>query len=1067
MDFKAKLSKYLETLRTLRARNASEDQIRSAFLHFLDDAFSGLQFEDLNLEQAVQIAGHGSGAKIQHGFIDAVYGELIFEFKRTLDEASQQKGESELAKYLANLPNSEGHFGLLTDGENIRAYALRNNYITLVDAFTLSESESDDAQLRIDTYLFHAKGQTPNSKDIALRFGEKSPVFWASLRTLRHLWEKVKGDSDSRTKFIQWQNLLAVVYGSPIGDDDLFLRHTYLVYFARLMAFAAIQQRPPSLNEVKGILSGDTFQSIGFPDFVAEDFFAWLDNHKVHDEVIDWLNGVAIRLGTTYDLSKIDEDLLKALYQELVDPVTRHDLGEFYTPDWLAELTLQESGYPVLDEKGKPFTDARNSLFDPSCGSGTFIFTGVRYLRKAGLKGEKLIRFVQDHISGLDVHPLAVIIAKSNLILALGEDLRQAREEIRLPIYMANALALAAESRAIPYIPVNVDTATLEQLTGKKRGSTLPTAFHLPFDRENEIDYFDEALANLISYSNPELDAKTSEEGFTSVLDRLLPENEGVRQAHFSQWYPNLRLMRWLLQEPETNGVWQFILQNATRPEFLKRRKFSFIVGNPPWLAYRFIQSKPYQKFVRRLTIENGLVTKGKGNAHLVTQMEMATLFYSFMYWKYLSNKGTLAFVMPRSVLTGAKQHRTFQEGYVSKCKLLLDLKSVAPLFNVPTCVLIYQEGFREQKGIPSHQYSGNLETKNASYHDAIQTLSRKDTYFELLEDTEPSPYVDDSIQGATLVPRAFWFVEVPQGAKALNIKKPNLATSRKIQPQSKEPWKGITISGSIEKEFLFATLLSDNILPFSQKDYSMVVLPYNNRKLITQREALAKGFPGFANWLLQAEKLWHERRKSQSELVPYVDWQGKLKRQNSRNGYRVVYNRSGTHIACTVVQAPTQQKPLKINDIEVNGFIADSTTHYFEVITSDEAYYLAAYLNAPFVDETIKPYQSQGLFGAQSGGGERDIYRRPFEVLPFPRFDGKNKKHLQLAQLGHDAEQVAQKWLSELSDKDRKLPTGRLRSKLRAEAIAPILKEIDKVVQDILKHSKNKSDAEKQQGLF
>ena len=62
-----------------------------------------------------------------------------------------------------------------------------------------------------------------------------------------------------------------------------------------------------------------------------------------------------------YDLSAIRQDLLKQLYQNLVDPETRHDLGEYYTPDWLAQLTLQEIDYR-----------APQSLLDPACGSGNF-----------------------------------------------------------------------------------------------------------------------------------------------------------------------------------------------------------------------------------------------------------------------------------------------------------------------------------------------------------------------------------------------------------------------------------------------------------------------------------------------------------------------------------------------------------------------------------------------------------------------------------------------------------------------------------------------------------------------
>ena len=33
-----------------------------------------------------------------------------------------------------------------------------------------------------------------------------------------------------------------------------------------------------------------------------------------------------------FDFSKIDEDILKGVYQDLIDRDTRHSLGEYYTP---------------------------------------------------------------------------------------------------------------------------------------------------------------------------------------------------------------------------------------------------------------------------------------------------------------------------------------------------------------------------------------------------------------------------------------------------------------------------------------------------------------------------------------------------------------------------------------------------------------------------------------------------------------------------------------------------------------------------------------------------------------
>ena len=59
--------------------------------------------------------------------------------------------------------------------------------------------------------------------------------------------------------------------------------------------------------------------------------------------------------------------------QELVDTQTRHDLGEFRTHDWLAELTLRNAGFPPRGTKREAA-----SLLDPSCGSWTFLFTAIQ-----------------------------------------------------------------------------------------------------------------------------------------------------------------------------------------------------------------------------------------------------------------------------------------------------------------------------------------------------------------------------------------------------------------------------------------------------------------------------------------------------------------------------------------------------------------------------------------------------------------------------------------------------------------------------------------------------------------
>jgi len=124
----------------------------------------------------------------------------------------------------------------------------------------------------------------------------------------------------------------------------------------------------------------------------------------------------------------------------------------------------------------------------------------------------------------------------------------------------------------------------------------------------------------------------------------------------------------------------------------------------------------------------------------------------------YLREGGTIAFVMPRSVITGAKQHRPFQARGLTR---VLDLLRVHPLFNVPSCVLIRRPGEVFMNNIPTTDYQARLPAHQMSLTEAqpyLQDLPAA-THF-VGEVTVTSPYRDKFKQGATLVPRNLCFVK-------------------------------------------------------------------------------------------------------------------------------------------------------------------------------------------------------------------------------------------------------------------------------------------------------------------
>jgi len=827
------------------------------------------------------------------------------------------------------------------------------------------------------------------------------------------------------------------------ASEDEHPRCLYLALFARVLAFVALERRAPNADELSGLITGETFEQMGLDNFVTDDFFAWA---KGDADAETLLRSLATRLTASYDLAAINEDLLKGLYQELVDPETRHDLGEFYTPDWLAELTLRKAGFPSsLVPRPTPLAP---SLLDPACGSGTFLFIAIRLLREAGFQGADLVEFCASHLAGIDVHPLAVTIARTNFVLALGDDLRAYTKRFSVPIYMADSLNLPEDFGRQQVLTVPVDLKALAKMAGKKLTRNLPQAFHLPAELAMHPDRLNDAIDALLEFADPQISDFDASKGFSARLAEL-----DIPLEHLGYWRSNLRLMRWLMQSPATDTVWRFVLKNAYRPALLAHRKFAFVVGNPPWLSYRYIKRQDYQERVRELVLSRYKLLSSS-DAHLFTQMELATLFFAFCAEHYLADGGTLAFVMPRSILTGAKQHAEFRQRFVATANLLIDCEQVTPLFNVPACVVLWGKGQGardKEQTVPMLRLSGELPTRNASWQQAQKILHIAETTFTPPTALGQSPYFDWVTQGATIVPRCLWFVR-PVQALVIDRRRPQLETDPQIEPQAKAPWKGIRLQGSVEAEFLFATLLSDDMLPFGWRQLSLVVLPLSGSKLLSADDAIRQGKAGLADWLRKAEREWKQRAKTSQRIrsiYERLNYDGNLTAQSPTGVYKLLYNTSGTHLCACVVDA-RDVSGWQVYDLPVHGFVADTTTYWLETKDENEAHYLCAVLNAPCVDEHIKPFQTKGAFGAQRGKGERHIHRRPFEVLPIPLFSRRDERHQRLAELSQVCHEKVAQFVAGADGKTLTQPIGRLRQQVR-EMLSNELSHINRLVTELL----------------
>lgn len=263
---------------------------------------------------------------------------------------------------------------------------------------------------------------------------------------------------------------LAEAYGVEGGRglrpaELLFAVQTYYALFLKLLAaeaaafFRGLPSPLPTLTravgeglrrETEDLERGGIFRRLKIRNFPGGDPFSWHAFER--DESLEQLvRALAARLGG-YDPGTLGgegaggRDLLKKLYQQLLPKCVRRDLGEFYTPDWLAEHVLEQLGY-----EGDP--GAR--LLDPACGSGTFLVSAINRVRarhgrdrgRAASGGGELCRRILSNVVGFDLNPLAVLAARTNYLIALGGTTPEGGE-VEIPVYLRDSVLTAPSGAA-------------------------------------------------------------------------------------------------------------------------------------------------------------------------------------------------------------------------------------------------------------------------------------------------------------------------------------------------------------------------------------------------------------------------------------------------------------------------------------------------------------------------------------------------------------------------------------------------------------------------------------------
>jgi len=676
--------------------------------------------EELYGLDALKTSGEQKAGKSQKVY-DRAYGGLVVEWEWSMDNPRRRHGAEQAVEYLdlmrADLGSDDVFSAVVCDGrqfgflvDDARQGQLALDQALLPDPTAEQRFEwrpVNRASCRRFLQLIGTNRKRPvNARALASEFGSGSET---TRKAITLLTEALAGRGSGEridTLYGEWYRSLEVVY-EDLDDPDghlagvlratyglsagrslgelLFSVHTYFALVARLIAIEVLalsigdRDAEPSLwasegdnalaARLRAIDAGDVPAGLSINNLFEGDVFTWyLDALDGNSDLLDAVRDVLTSIGT-FALPRLAfganpaTDVLRDLYQELLPRELRGALGEFLTPQWLAEACLER-----LAEVGAPVRDGR--VLDPTCGTATFLLP-VLYRRAVALRAASSdftasdVQTMLDTVVGFDLNPIAVIAARVNFVIALG-DLVSAGE-LTLPIWRADSIL-------VPDVSTVQSEMTGSRLDGRE-WMALTTSLEEPFPIPPKLANATSmpVLTRLLEEAMEVEDSTHSISDFTAGLEREFgPGTPGEVAPAGSEWEDVREVAEELcvriraLRDDERNGVWARIIENSFAPLFAGQ--FDVVVGNPPWLGWRKMPENWRNAGMlhwKRYGLWRPPLEEGKRPAK--PQMgDVATLVYATAVARYAGEDAFVGLLVPNTLVIGDPGGRAFRRFHLA-----------------------------------------------------------------------------------------------------------------------------------------------------------------------------------------------------------------------------------------------------------------------------------------------------------------------------------------------------------------------------------------------------------------
>ena len=601
---------------------------------------------------------------------------------------------------------------------------------------------------------------------------------------------------------------------------------------------------------------------------------------------------------------------------------------------------------------------------------------------------------MQENVVGIDIHPVAVQLAKATWVMAAADTIRAARAEgtgtgaVSAPIYLGDSMQLRYDTGTLS-ASQSIELETRETLPGHE----TPIIFSIP----RELARRQTAIDRLISELATAIDEGRDTEHITDTYEMSDASRQSIKTVATAMQE---------LHAANRNHVWAYYIRNMIRPAIIAEQKVDRIIGNPPWLTYN--QSADIIRTeLRKMSEQRYQIWAGGRNS---ANQDIATLFYTRCAELYAEVDATIGMVMPHSALR-AGQHLKWRSGrYKQKggrntpsigLNLRVhepwDLDNVIPnFFPMPASVVFAQYiGVGQGAALAP----ATVQVWRGDWQQGYDDISRKSEALHHDDGKFKSPYAELSRRGADISDRQLFFVQpVPHTAMIPTEDTTNVKP--RIGNQDKMNYEGQLnqLEGVVSNDNLFDVYLGECIAQYVALDPLKAALPVHRptmtmplshddcegNKHDTCRLEVTELHSTMQRRWNNAAEMFREAHKNQAikDLYSNLNHLNKLTSQ-------LAYLQGAITGDGTVRVAYTQAGQPTAAVIRDSNAIMDRKLYQIICQSENEAYYVLAVINSEELAAAAATFMTKGQYGA------RDFEKHGWK-LPIPRYDPSDPLHVQ-----------------------------------------------------------------------